>query len=311
LVLPAWWRGALGTGRGLAMAAAYALFCAAPTLLLALAYWLHGHIEEFLDGSFLAPLRYSGGRVGLNLAARQGGVALLILLGPVLVAAAALTWRDAFRPSGWFGRLLLMGGLWFAASTVAIVGPGMYYQHYFLLWLPPLALLAALGAWRLAALGGPERSGVLMAAIVGALALGSWQYEFSQRLQRGIGYHAPDTVREVVAVLAREGSPGDSVFIVNYHTTVYFLAGAPVPTRYIFPGHITGPFHTVPAEDMNAEIARVLAAAPRFIVVDRGSWSMLHEGAQDQIARALHEHYTIVGRVQEERGEVEIWRRLP
>ena len=61
---------------------------------------------------------------------------------------------------------------------------------------------------------------------------------------------------------------------------------------------------------MHAEIARVLTAAPRFIVVDRGWWAVMHEGAQEQIARALHAHYTIIGRVQEERGEVEVWRRL-
>ena len=111
-------------------------------------------------------------------------------------------------------------------------------------------------------------------------------------------------------MLRREAEPGDTLFVANYHTTVYFLAGMPVPTRYIFPGHITGPFHTVPAEDMNVEIARLLAAAPRFIVVDRGWWNVMHEGAQEQLARALHEHYVILDRVREEGGEVEIWRRV-
>lgn len=310
LVVPPLRARAAGFGRIAAMAAAYALLCAAPTLLLALAYWWQGHLDAFLDGSFLAPLRYSGDRVGPGLAARQTGAALLVLLGPALVAVAGLAGRDAFRLSAWQGRLAVTALLWFGAACVAIAGPGMYYQHYFLVWLPPLALLAALGAWRLGQWFGAARAPVAMAAIVGALVLTSWQYEFSQRFQRGIGFHQPDPVREVVEVLRREGAPGDSVFIANYHTTIYFLLGAPVPTRYLFPGHVTGPFNTVPAEDMNVEIARILNAAPRFIVVDRGYWDVMHEGAQEQLAHALHDHYTIVGRVREERGDVEIWRRL-
>lgn len=310
LVAPPLWSRALGVGRLLGLAGAYALLCATPTLVLAFAYWLKGDLSEFLDGSFMAPFRYTDGRVGLGLASRQTLAATLVLLAPVLVAAAGLACRDAFRLSGWYGRVAVAGLLWFAAACVAIIGPGMFYQHYFLLWLPPLAWLAALGAWRLAGLAGAARMPALLWTIVGALALSSWQYEFSQRFQRGVGFHQPDPVREVVEILRREGAPGDSLFVANYHTTIYFLAGAPVPTRYIFPGHITGPFSMVPAEDMNVEIARILAAAPRFIVVDRGWWDVMHEGAQEQLAHALHDHYTIVGRVQEERGDVEIWRRL-
>lgn len=308
---PAWWRGALSATRGLVMAAAYAGLCAAPTLLLGFAYWLNGGLDAFLDGSFYAPLRYSGDRMDMGFAWRQIGVATVILLWPTALALIALAFRAAWRPGSWYGRAAIASLFWWAVATAAIVGPGMYYQHYFLLWLPPLALLATLGAWRLVELLDSRHAALLMAGVVGVVAITAWQYEFAQRFQRGIGFHQPDPVQEVAAVIRREGARGDTVFVANYHTTVYFLVGAPLPTRYIFPGHITGPFFDVPADAMTEELARVLTAAPRFIVVDRGWWNVMHESAQEQIAQALHAHYAIIGRVQEERGEVEVWRRQP
>ncbi|HYF09515.1 MAG TPA: glycosyltransferase family 39 protein [Acetobacteraceae bacterium] len=308
-VLPAWWRGVIRFGRVLAYAGSYALACLVPTLMLGVAYALHGAFGDFLDGSFLAPMRYSGGRLGWNMAARQAGVAVVILLWPFLLAGAGLALTRSLALSGWPGRIASVGLLWFAMATAAIVGPGMYYQHYFLIWIPPLAVLAALGAQAVSQRAGPALAPALLAGIVGVASVTAWQYEFAQRFQRGIGFHQPDPVREVAAILAREGAPGDSLFVANYHSAVYFLARAAVPTRYIFPAHLTGFFHTVPPEDMNAEISRILAAQPRFIVVDRGWWDTMHAGAQARIGAALAQGYSLVGRVQEERGPVEVWRR--
>jgi thioredoxin reductase (NADPH) len=101
--------------------------------------------------------------------------------------------------------------------------------------------------------------------------------------------------------------PGKKKLILSgFHEAALAAFGS---TRYIFPAHITGPFYTVPPEDLFAEIARILANRPRFLVVDRGWWDMMHENARMQLSAALANGYRMVGQVAEERGPIEVWRR--
>ncbi|MBX9698795.1 MAG: hypothetical protein K2X74_05125, partial [Acetobacteraceae bacterium] len=202
-----------------------------------------------------------------------------------------------------------VGLLWFACATVAVVGPGFFFQHYFLMWLPPLSLLAGLGAWCFARLARPGwrpfAYGLTVLAVVGH----SWLGAFVPRLDRGIGIAIPDPVREVAAAIRQELAPGETIFVANYHPVVYFLSGAEVPTRFVFPAHLTGPFHSLTGIDTDAEVRRVLGSAPRFIVVDRGWWWSMREEAAALIGAALAEDYELAETVAEERGPVEVWRR--
>ncbi len=313
LVGPAWRRGLLGWRRVLAFAAGYAVLCFLPTLLFGLAYWLRGDLAAFLDGSFLAPLRYSHGRLSAWDAMHRVTVAALTLLWPLLLAGLALA-RWLPRPGS--GRLLGPGGLlarialaWFAAATIAVIGPGFYFPHYFLMWLPPLAVLAALGCWRLARLAPPRRRGVAFALLVAVVAVGSWRADATARVDRGIGTFVADPVRQVAAAIAHEITANEPVFVANYHPVVYLLAGAGLPTRYVFPAHLTGAFGRVADLDMDAEVARILAARPRVVVVDRGWWTSMRPVVAAMLTTALADGYDLAATVAEERGAVEIWRR--
>lgn len=340
LVGPAWWRGLLGWRRALGFAAGYAALCALPTLLIGLAYWLRGDLAAFVDGSFLAPLRYSHGRLLAWDALHRVTVAALTLLWPLLLAGLALAhWLP--RP-GSGGLLARIGLLWFATATIAIVGPGFYFPHYFLMWLPPLAVLAALGCWHLARLAVPrpkghdrghiqrrqvgdrgghrgrdmhglDRRGLVFALLVAAVAVGSWRADATARIDRGIGTFAADPVREVAAAVARElaprGNPGETIFVANYHPVVYVLSGAGLPTRYVFPAHLTGAFGRVADIDMDVEVARILATRPLVVVVDRGWWASMRAPVAAMITTALAGDYTLAATVAEERGAVEVWRR--
>ncbi len=295
LVLPAWWRGTLGFWRALAMALVYALLCVLPTLLFAGAYALRGQFDAFLDGSFLAPLRYAGGRLGWRDAAWEIGIALLVMLWPLLLATRA-RWP----------RMALVGAIWFAAASLAVVGPGMFYQHYFLIWLPPLALLAALGAVRLAG-----RPGLALGAILGIVAVNAWAADAVPRLRQGIGLHAPDPVREVAAAVSAVIQPGEPVLVANYHSVVTALSNGGLATRYAFPPHFMGHYGSVTGIDIDAEVARVLATRPAAIVVDRGWWHAIRPAAQAMLTDALAQSYELAATVQEQQGPVQIWRRRP
>lgn len=317
LTFPALWRRALPTGRFLGMAAAYALLCALPTALLALAYWQRGGLEVFLDTLFVAPFRYSLGRLGPWEALQPISTALVTLLWPVILAVvSAVVWC---RPSGRGGdaaapaaaapeRLLVrIGLLWFAVGTLAIAGPGYFYHHYFLIWLPSLSILGALGAAFLARAARPRLVPAVFAGILGVTSVAAWRSDAAARLDRGIGIWEPDPVREVAEAVELRSRPGEPVFIVNYHPVVYFLARAGLPTRFVFPAHLSGDFDEVSDIDTDAELSRVLASRPRLVVVDRGWWPRLRPRAASTVTAALQADYVLADTVAEERGPVEIW----
>jgi hypothetical protein len=306
LVGPAWWRGLLPTPRVLLYAAAYALFCALPTLLFGLAYFLRGDLQEFINGAFLAPLRYAGARVALVDAARYTLVVVMILLWAfVLVAPAVIRPRVTRGPVALLRHIAIA---WFAAATAAVVMPGMYFQHYYLLWLPPLSLLAALGARRLARAARPGLVVAAFALLVGGVALDAWRSSTIPRLYGAIGLTGPDPVREVAAAVRREIQPGEPIWVVNYHPTVHVLAQAGLATRYAFPAQLTGRYWSVTGIDPYAEVERILASTPQVIVIDRGWWSGVRPRIAAMIEEALNENYDLASVVQEDRGPVEIWR---
>ncbi len=288
-------------------ALAYAGLVLVPTGLLGLAYASRGEFMAFLDGSFFAPFRYSLGRLPLPEALRFTAVTALTLIWPIgLAALAVLRWGAR---SGTGGRLTRIGLLWFACATVAVVGPGFFFQHYFLMWLPPMALLAGLGAWVFARLARPGWRRFAYALTIGAVVLHSWLGAFVPRLDRGIGISLPDPVREVAAAIRQDLAPGESIFVANYHPVVYLLAGAELPTRYIFPAQLTGNHYQVTGIDPEEEVRRILGTQPRMIVVDRGWWWSIRPEAAALIEAALAEGYELAETVSEERGPVEIWRR--
>jgi hypothetical protein len=306
LVFPALWRGVLPWRRALAMAAAYAGLCALPTLCFALLYLWQGELAAFLDGSLLAPLRYAHGRLGLRDALHQVLVEVLTLLWPFLLAGIALAcWAGRAGAAGMLARI---GLLWFAVGSIGVAGPGFFYPHYFLIWLPPLSLLAALGGWRVARLLPRAQRGLGYGLLIGVVMLGSWRADATARIERGIGTFAPDPVAQVAARIRTELQPGESIFIANYHPVIYALTDATLPSRFVFPAQLTGTaFTQVAGIDTDAEVARIMATRPRFVVVDRGWWPRVRPSAAAIIAEALERDYLMVATVEEVRGPVEIW----
>jgi 4-amino-4-deoxy-L-arabinose transferase-like glycosyltransferase len=304
LTLPALWRRLLQPGRFVGMAAAYAVLALLPSAMLALSYASQGQFGAWLDGSLLAPWRYSQARVGLTVALARCQTAVLILAAPCLLALLAL-WRQG-RSAGSGGRLARLGVIWLLMATLAIVGPGFFYQHYFLLWLPPLALLAALGIAELAGLMGQERMRPVFIGLLALLCLGAWRQEAALRLERALW--VADPVREVAKTIRERLRPGEAIFVANYHPVLYALTDAALPTRFIFPEHLTGHFTQVADIDTEAELRRVLASRPRFVVVDRGWWPQVGERGKAILNEVLARDYELEVTIPEERGPVELWR---
>jgi hypothetical protein len=137
--------------------------------------------------------------------------------------------------------------------------------------------------------------------------IGSWRADATARIERGIGIFAPDPVREVTAIIREKLKPGETIFIANYHPVIYALTDAALPTRFIFPAQLTGEFTRVADIDTDAEVARIMATKPRFVVVDRGWWPRMRESAAAIITAGLEQDYALVAEVEEDRGPIELW----
>lgn len=309
LVLPAAMRRLLPWRRILAMAALYAAVCAAPFVLAGFAYWTQGWLHHYLDGSLLAPFRYSLERIPGPEALRRVTAAALLLGFPFAAALVALlSWRprEAARP---VPLLTALVALWLAVTSAAIAGPGFYFAHYFLLWLPPLSILTAIGAWRVALLlARPAVTRAAFAGLIGLIAAEAWLVELEQRFERGPGWVLPDPVREVSSAVARAAGPGGDAFVANYHPSVYVISGARLSTRFPFPAHLTGVFEDLSDTNTLAELDRVLAARPRVIVVDRGWMHTMRPEAAARVMNTVAAGYDLFATVNEYRGPVEIYR---
>ena len=286
----------------LRLAALYAASCGAATALVGLAYAAQGAFGIFLDVWFAAPFRYLGAAISFRDGAWMLVAVILFLIWPiVLAAAAALPGADVARVA-WFG----LG--WLAATTLAVAAPGQFFNHYFLIWQPPLSLLAASGAWALARRVLPSRPGLLLAAVIGFIASDYWTGDAARRIETGPGFRRADPVRLVADALRETVAEGSVVFIANYHPVVYVLADMAVPTRFAFPQHLAGWYSGVTGIDADAELARVLAARPAAIVVDRGWWTAMRPPARATIEATLARDYAFAARVLEQNGPVEIYR---
>ena len=305
MVFPALWLRLLPWRRALAMAAAYAALCALPTAVFGLLYWWQGAFQDFLDGTFLGPLRYSEGRLGAAESFHRILVEILTLLWPFALAGIALLrWLPR---RGIAGTLLRVGVLWFLAASVGVASPGYFFPHYFLLWLPSLALMATFGCWRLARWLPRRRRAAGFALLVGVVILGSWRADATARIDRGIGLFEADPVVEISRMIRAGLKPGETIFVANYHPVIYALTDAALPTRFVFPAQLTGEFTDIAGINTDAEVARIMASRPRFVVIDRGWWPRLRESAAAIISEALESDYTQVGEVPEERGPIELW----
>jgi hypothetical protein len=121
---------------------------------------------------------------------------------------------------------------------------------------------------------------------------------------------SPDAPRRIAAIVNDELRPGETIFVANYQPVVYFLTRAALPTRFPFPVHLTGSFGSLAGVDTDAEVARILAARPRFIVLDRSEWFSMRPSAMAMLTEAIEEHYELAASFVEERGAVELYRLL-
>jgi len=294
----------LGAGTLLPWAAAVAIYAAL------------GEARLFLEWAVLRNFAYAGkGAAGGALGRALQSTALCVGAAIVPWALAARSW-----PRDVVGRAALLL-LWLTWVPVAL--GGRFYEHYYLQFVPPLALLGASKAadlarrWR-------QLSPRLRAVIVAGCAL-PLAVNLAFAWGRGIAGRYPGQEPRTAALAAwlrANTAPEERLFVWGHYTPIYTLAQRLPGTRYyntsvhmgnFDPEHLPHGFdpaaHRSEA-DVRATVEDLEARGPAIVVdtapADIHGWARVPLTAFPEIAGYVHAHYRHVASP----GGAEVWRRV-
>jgi hypothetical protein len=275
---------------------------ALPWMAAGAVYAALGHFSAFWEWNVTRNFAYGGYGVGSALARFALGLALYVAL------SAPLAWWLSLRASLQGeddGRRLFALALWLSWVPVSL--SGRFYAHYYLQFVPPLAILAAPRAtelvtrWR--GLGRAARAALLLALALPSLGYLSWG------LARGAlgGYPAQEPRTCEIARWIRAHTAGEArVFVWGHYTPIYYLARRLPGTRYyntavhvgdFDPAHLPPGFDVGPhrSEPDIAQTVEDLDARRPLLVVDTAP-ADIHHWSKVPLAKAPRLERYVLGR---------------
>ncbi len=272
------------------LALAFGLFSAVPMLIAAAVFLRAGELPMFLYSSFGFGAAYASIHPGVTMIAQRLATTVdslwpLLALAPIAIVALVTSWRRRRAPDA----LPLLATVWLFGELLAASASLHFYPHYFLNALPPLAILSAyairaLLSWAGVAEGpGGGRAILLLSGIIAFIPVERAQVDLLRDMNAN-----GDQPRKIAGLIERASAGRTpTLFVTNYQLCVlYRLTGAPLPpTRFVIPNFLFTRQATIIRGDPAAEVARVLASRPDFIVTDDAD--PLPAWARSQLAAAL------------------------
>ena len=290
-------------------------------------------LPAFYEWVFVRNFEYAGkGAAGSALA--RGAQSTALCLGAtivpwVLAVRASARWnrREAGgEPSGSragrpYARALVLL-LWL--SWLAVAAGGRFYEHYYLQFATPLALLGAPEAARLArAFPSLSLSKRWALALGCALPLsGVTGYSWARGALGAYPGQEP-RAREVAAFVREHSAPGETLFVWGHYTPIYVLAGRLPGTRYentsvhmgnFDPAHLPDDFDAAKfrsARDVAATLADLRTRKPDLVVdtspANIHDWKKVPLRAFPELAAYIEAHYRVIGHP----AGAQVYRRNP
>jgi 4-amino-4-deoxy-L-arabinose transferase-like glycosyltransferase len=245
------------------------LVCAAavPTALVLWYFWASDMLQQVLYANFEANRRYlSAGDMTEVWRKFSHSLQDWFKWNWVTVVGAALIGircrpGPAQRSAEWFlvGWLLVA----FAESWTTL----KFFKHYYLVTLPPLCLLFAGALSRYHRTVGNRQVLVLALVIILGFPIARTIEKYYLPWMTAYTRHG-DTSMNIARYVKSKIGPDDSIYVVNGHPIVYFLANARPPTKYVLPPWILlEDLSQVVGVDYPAEIDRIFSSDPRVILV--------------------------------------------
>ncbi|MCR0981093.1 glycosyltransferase family 39 protein [Roseomonas populi] len=272
------WRARAGLAFLSVAALAWVACALLPTAAALAAYAAMGEAQAFVFANFLSILRRNTAALGSPLPRLATMAGLLLPLVLCAVLGLRQGWRAAEEPERRAVRIIAG---WAAAALLGVLLFGTFYIHYALPLLPALLVAAAplLGrpgarVWKVPAAQALLALGVAATSVQAALHLRA----------RGDG----SQVRELASAVR----PGAALYVFDGEPVLYLLTRSPLPTRYVFPTHLNdlreaGGIGVDPV----AELRRVLADRPDYIVTTDGTRGRMNPVSQDVLRQALAADY--------------------
>jgi 4-amino-4-deoxy-L-arabinose transferase-like glycosyltransferase len=268
-------------------------------------WWTCSIAANFLRVAAATPPSQLDAVVAIILPRWLPAIAAACLLLGTAPAAIGQTLRTRTLTPQYRTQFLL--GLWLIGGLLGVAAAKSFYDHYFLQILPALCLcLAWTVAWRLPQFGTWRTlpTSALFAAllIIPALAGYTALNNATRPLISPTGQFQPDIPARIAAdlrpLLAADTSPAPKLYVFDDQFILYALTATTPPTRYVFPSVLTGCFLArVAGVDGAAEIARILAQNPQFIVRRAGpppATPNTDTAAYAELESALAQNYTLL-----------------
>ncbi|APT60058.1 hypothetical protein RGI145_20115 [Roseomonas gilardii] len=294
------WQARMGPGKLLSAGLAWVGCALLPTAAALAAYAAMGQAQPFLFANFLSIFERNTAVLGSSLPRLLAMLGLLLPLGLCAVLGLRLSWRrSAGMPEIRRATGFVAG--WALVAVAGVLVFGTYYNHYALPLLLPLSVAAAplLGwpgarVWKVTAAAALLLVGAVATAVPGVLHLRS----------RGDG----SQVRALVAAML----PGARLYVFDGEAVLYLLSHSPLPTPYAFPTHLSDLRESGGiGVDQEAELRRVLASRPDYIVTTNIERGQINPAAQRLLRETLAEAYRPVRSVRIGRGNRVLYGKLP
>jgi hypothetical protein len=279
----------------------------APFLIVCLLLWRAGVFGTFWFWTFTYARQYVGilsltaGRVILRMTL-PGVVGpswpLWVLAG---VGLTAFGWNRKIRDNAIFAIPLLL-------FSFLAVCPGFYFrQHYFVVMLPALALLAGAAVESITEKlpAGLARSAPVAGFVVlcGMVLLPQWHFLVRMApndASRAVyGFNPFPEAIPIAAYIKSHSTAGSTIAVLGSEPEIYFYSGRHSATGYIYTYGLmeAQPYAFQMQQDMVREIE---AASPQFVVLVSVSTSWLPQPRSNRFifnwsTQYVHAHYDLVG----------------
>lgn len=245
-----------------------------PTLVVVAYFYMKGLLPEYLRAVVTANLVYMTNGPPLLETLRQLPRSFLLPVGLIILAAFVLWKRPYPLP------LLILG--WAIAACIDVALPGQFWLHYFLLLMPPAAILA--GCLFNDIVWARKRFALVAALAILLIAINPIGIYSDAMKVRALTQR--DVPQMVADVIKNDLSPGDFIFVVNYQPVLYSLVESRLPTRNVFPADWSARYRAVAGVDPIQELETVFGKHPKFVIFVNKDW--LHMG--DEAVRLLRRH---------------------
>jgi hypothetical protein len=219
--------------------------------------------------------------------------------------------RESLRPRAdvvWRALTLMLWLTW-----LPVAAGGRFYEHYFLQFVPPLAMLAAPGAAALAVRWREISLRTRALAVSGvAVPLAVWlAFAWGKGFAGAYPAQEPRT-RALAGWLRANTTAGDTLFVWGHYSPIYTLSGRLPGTRYVNtavhmgnfdPEHVSGAFDPASHRsqpDIDATLRDLRDRRPSWFIDTSPArihrWDLVPLSAFPELARYRDEHYVEVAR---------------